>query len=456
MTCSKIFSGDLPELTYNIIQYLRKDISTLYSCILVNRLWCRLAIPLLWEDPFSLSTQNYHYINTYLCFLNEDGKAKFNEYGINDNLLLSNTLFNYPSFIKYLDTFKISNSVEDWVITLEYKYNHILGKLAYRSLLIENEVNSHSFEVVLDMNFYYNSYFDDTIDLILQYPNLTYNIRGLTLSHVTLSENTIPFLKFLSSNYNSISSIVFKFPLYKIDINDYSLVENYLSPIIISQNNLKKISFGSFVNLYNPFLTLKNFNCSNTLNTITFYFIDFKNIISILQEKFSGCLENLGFGCGKMGETIYYEQKQQLFEFIIKYYSSILLRNLGQALPSRLEYLCLALSFITSDLEIFLKNSQNTFIKKLLISNKFEYTPEEDERDENTKILFFIKKYIIKKERIKYLAIVESDSNASTAPVELFFLKDEVNEYKLHNIIVQKYEDLYIDTFSYINNHTQC
>ncbi|GBC49681.1 hypothetical protein GLOIN_2v1875662 [Rhizophagus irregularis DAOM 181602=DAOM 197198] len=514
MTCSKIFSGDLPELTYNIIQYLRKDISTLYSCILVNRLWCRLAIPLLWEDPFSLSTQNYHYINTYLCFLNEDGKAKFNEYGINDNLLLSNTLFNYPSFIKYLDTFKISNSVEDWVITLEYKYNHILGKLAYRSLLIENEVNSHSFEVVLDMNFYYNSYFDDTIDLILQYPNLTYNIRGLTLSHVTLSENTIPFLKFLSSNYNSISSIVFKFPLYKIDINDYSLVENYLSPIIISQNNLKKISFGSFVNLYNPFLTLKNFNCSNTLNTITFYFIDFKNIISILQEvfdqlnvlesihiiycyslnpdfvqqiikvikpfklrslfmneiilnehieslllllqKFSGCLENLGFGCGKMGETIYYEQKQQLFEFIIKYCKKIRYFYSGQALPSRLEYLCLALSFITSDLEIFLKNSQNTFIKKLLISNKFEYTPEEDERDENTKILFFIKKYIIKKERIKYLAIVESDSNASTAPVELFFLKDEVNEYKLHNIIVQKYEDLYIDTFSYINNHTQC
>uniref|UniRef100_U9TQ81 Uncharacterized protein n=1 Tax=Rhizophagus irregularis (strain DAOM 181602 / DAOM 197198 / MUCL 43194) TaxID=747089 RepID=U9TQ81_RHIID len=193
----------------------------------------------------------------------------------------------------------------------------------------------------------------------------------------------------------------------------------------------------------------------------------------LLLQKFSDCLENFGFESGEIGETIYYEQKQQLFEFIMKYCkkiryfysgipyydnnnSSILLRNLGQALPSRLEYLCLALSFITSDLEIFLKNSQNTFIKKLLISNKFEYTPEEDERDENTKILFFIKKYIIKKERIKYLAIVESDSNASTAPVELFFLKDEVNEYKLHNIIVQKYEDLYIDTFSYINNHTQC
>uniref|UniRef100_U9UKK6 F-box domain-containing protein n=1 Tax=Rhizophagus irregularis (strain DAOM 181602 / DAOM 197198 / MUCL 43194) TaxID=747089 RepID=U9UKK6_RHIID len=117
MTCSKIFSGDLPELTNEIIQYFRKDFSTLYSCILVNRLWCRLAIPLLWEDPFSLPTQNYHCIKTYLCFLNEDDKAKFNEYGINDNLFLSNTLFNYPSFIKYLDTIKIYNSIQNWVIT---------------------------------------------------------------------------------------------------------------------------------------------------------------------------------------------------------------------------------------------------------------------------------------------------------------------------------------------------
>ncbi|GBC30875.1 hypothetical protein GLOIN_2v1767282 [Rhizophagus irregularis DAOM 181602=DAOM 197198] len=58
-------TGDLPELTNEIIQYLRNDISTLYSCIFVNRLWCRLAIPLLWEDPFSIPTQHYHCIEIY-------------------------------------------------------------------------------------------------------------------------------------------------------------------------------------------------------------------------------------------------------------------------------------------------------------------------------------------------------------------------------------------------------
>ncbi|GBC09392.1 hypothetical protein RclHR1_08820003 [Rhizophagus clarus] len=53
MTCSKIFS-ELPELLSEIIQYFRCDFSALHSCILVDRLWCRLAIPLLWENPFSI------------------------------------------------------------------------------------------------------------------------------------------------------------------------------------------------------------------------------------------------------------------------------------------------------------------------------------------------------------------------------------------------------------------
>jgi hypothetical protein len=68
MSCSKIFSGDLPELTYEIIKYFRNDLSTLHSCILVNRLWCRLTIPLLWEDPFS----NNLIKKNFLYYLNDD------------------------------------------------------------------------------------------------------------------------------------------------------------------------------------------------------------------------------------------------------------------------------------------------------------------------------------------------------------------------------------------------
>ncbi|UZO20310.1 uncharacterized protein OCT59_012736 [Rhizophagus irregularis] len=279
MACSKIFPGDLPEITEEIMQYLRKDFSTLYSCILVNRLWCRLAIPLLWEDPFSAPTRNYHCIKTYSCFFSEDSKAKFNEYEINDNLLISNTLFNYPSFIKYLDIDKICDSIKYWGGTL--------GMPDYDNIYLFIENNQH---------------------------------------------NSINYLTF--------------------DV-DYS--DNYT--------------------LYNKL-------------------------------------------------------------------SSTVLQNLGQVLPSKLEYLCLSLIFMKSDLEIFLKNSQNTFIKKLLFRNIFI---------EDGNILFCIKKYIIKKERVKYLAILGVDDDVD----ELFSLKDEVNEFKLHNIIVQSYDDLYISEHDYISNHLQ-
>src|SRR4051812_44591344 len=102
MSCSKLFSGDLPELIYEIVKYFYNDVSTLHSCILVNRLWCRLAIPLLWENPFQSSAKNF------LLHINDDiFKPKLKENEIKNYLFPSNRLFNYPSFIKYLNIWLI-------------------------------------------------------------------------------------------------------------------------------------------------------------------------------------------------------------------------------------------------------------------------------------------------------------------------------------------------------------
>ncbi|RGB30939.1 hypothetical protein C1646_764688 [Rhizophagus diaphanus] len=97
---------------------------------LVNRLWCRLAIPLLWENPFSIPKQNYNFIGIYLHNLNDELKAKLKEYGINDNLFPSNTLFNYPIFLKHLYTQKIISSIEGW------------SKDVIRTSKIENNLNT--------------------------------------------------------------------------------------------------------------------------------------------------------------------------------------------------------------------------------------------------------------------------------------------------------------------------
>ncbi|EXX63598.1 hypothetical protein GLOIN_2v1875654 [Rhizophagus irregularis DAOM 181602=DAOM 197198] len=545
MACSKIFSGDLPELTNEIIKCLRKDFSTLYSCILVNRLWCRLAIPLLWEDPFCIPTKNYHCIEIYLSSLNENDKEKFDEYGIINNLLPSNTLlFNYPSFIKYLNINSAYYSITKWLSSLVDYDHEKLEKLVYRSLLevfIENGGILRSFEVVMTTDAF--CIYFDIIELILQNPNFMNNIKNFKICiHRNIIQNTImntiiPLLKFLYSNCNSISSFHF-YLNFASSIKNVSLIEKYLQEVIISQHNLKIISFGRRNNnLYNPFLSLKNSNCSNTLNTIIFHYTDFRKINNILQEVFNQLnvlesihilycylnsdfvqqvikvtkpfklrslfmdeilhIESLRLLLQKYGDYLenfeltkshtnytngYEESRRQLLKSFMKYctkiryissdkpndidiyslienvgqninyltilvdnynyhtfydeYSSIVLQNLGQVLPSKLEYLSLSLSFNTNDFEIFLKNSQNTFIKKLLIKNTM--------KNEGENVLFYIKKHIMKKEKVKYLAILLETFPSHNDGEELFFLKDEVIEFKLHNIIVQKYCNLRI------------
>ncbi|CAB5213661.1 unnamed protein product [Rhizophagus irregularis] len=202
MACSKLFSGDLPELIDKVIQYFRHDHKTLRSCILVNRLWCRLAIPLLWEDPFSIKfPKNYQFIEIYLRNLNDDYKTKLNEYVVHNNdLFSSNTLFNYTSFIQCLDISKVYYSIEKWITTVEFSssysirnaiLSYSLIELIYKSLFlifIENKVNLHSFEVTMTTDHFYL-----IIELILQNPNFICNIKHLKISFYKTTNNLTNF-----------------------------------------------------------------------------------------------------------------------------------------------------------------------------------------------------------------------------------------------------------------------
>src|SRR6266496_1240295 len=238
MSYSKIFSGDLPELIYEIINYFHNDFSTLHSCILVNRLWCRLAIPLLWEDPFSIpTTKNYNFIEIYLQNLNDDDfKTKLNEYQSNNDLLPSNTLFNYPKFIKYLNTYNVISSIENWIssavvrtLTTEKKLSRYFilddgshskfnfKKLVNKSLFkifIENEINLHTLNIEIIL--YTNDYYNDVLELILQNPNFICNIENL---------------KFYIEDNN----------LYWTPLSNetHTLTKKYLSQMMNLQKNLK-------------------------------------------------------------------------------------------------------------------------------------------------------------------------------------------------------------------------
>ena len=147
MTCSKLFSGDLPEISSDIIKNLRNDFNTLYSLTLVNRFWCRLAIPLLWEDPFSIKYRpniSFHFLDTYFLLLNDSDKRKLKEtifYEIDPNL--KKPLFNYPSLIKTLDTPRMQKHITNWIYSVSY---NVTFRQSYSPLTLKSYYEFQTFE----------------------------------------------------------------------------------------------------------------------------------------------------------------------------------------------------------------------------------------------------------------------------------------------------------------------
>jgi hypothetical protein len=238
MACARIFSGAFPEIMKEIIQYLDNDFSSLHSCILVNRLWCRSAIPLLWEDPFSIATRNYHFIEIYLHELNDDEKTKLINYRIRNNIIPLNVLFNYSSFIKKLNLKHMVSTIEIWLKEARIMLNN--GRAGHQNykeclkLIFEflfkifiNNARLHTFEVVFIGYRGYTAFFvfKDVIDLLLNNLNFIRSIKNLIFS---ISEDDVvttieylkieQFLSFISSNCNLIRTLDLKFKYRSLDL----------------------------------------------------------------------------------------------------------------------------------------------------------------------------------------------------------------------------------------------
>src|ERR1044071_9423084 len=102
-----------------IFEYLKKDKITLHSCLLVNRLWCHLAVRILWMNVW----RSYYHIpyrvyvplsilSTLIACLPDESKDLLNMNGI---IFLPPTskppLFNYPSFCKNFSIYEIDHMI---------------------------------------------------------------------------------------------------------------------------------------------------------------------------------------------------------------------------------------------------------------------------------------------------------------------------------------------------------
>jgi hypothetical protein len=94
-----------------IFELLEDDKATLYSCLLVNRLWCKVSVRILWKDIWNgQSTQTLKSTQSLQKAIRTlfDCLPKEHHLHKNGTVITSNTLFNYASFCKVFSINKIN------------------------------------------------------------------------------------------------------------------------------------------------------------------------------------------------------------------------------------------------------------------------------------------------------------------------------------------------------------
>src|SRR6266498_63563 len=105
------------DILFLLFEELQDDSKSLFSCLLVNRLWCETVVPILWRDPWRFKDSvNYqkksslYYIITFSLsndikeFLTSQGTQLF-------PISHQSLLFDYLSFCRSINTDAIKNII---------------------------------------------------------------------------------------------------------------------------------------------------------------------------------------------------------------------------------------------------------------------------------------------------------------------------------------------------------
>ncbi|CAG8493386.1 24500_t:CDS:1 [Gigaspora margarita] len=117
-----------PEILEEIFQYFCFDKVSLHSCVLVNRGWCKVAVPILWKQPFLLLENNISdkLIEVYASFITDEAYATLLSQNISWPLkpflkINQTKTFIYPSFLRHF-------KYESLYLCLDLWYrNHLLN-----------------------------------------------------------------------------------------------------------------------------------------------------------------------------------------------------------------------------------------------------------------------------------------------------------------------------------------
>src|SRR3984957_9177190 len=94
------------DILFLLFEGLQEDSKSLFSCLMVNRLWCETVIPILWRNPwrYDIDYSNKSYLfATIALYLPDDIKEFLTRQGIQFSMLHQSLLFDYLSFCRSIN-----------------------------------------------------------------------------------------------------------------------------------------------------------------------------------------------------------------------------------------------------------------------------------------------------------------------------------------------------------------
>src|SRR6266498_1487379 len=124
------------DILFLLFEELQDDSKSLFSCLLVNRLWCETVIPILWRNPWCyedvINYQNKNSLYSIITFsLPDDVKDFLTNQGI--RISYQSPLFDYLSFCRSINMNVIKNIISS---SSSSTYNQFLLQQEIYSLFI--------------------------------------------------------------------------------------------------------------------------------------------------------------------------------------------------------------------------------------------------------------------------------------------------------------------------------
>uniref|UniRef100_U9ULJ8 F-box domain-containing protein n=1 Tax=Rhizophagus irregularis (strain DAOM 181602 / DAOM 197198 / MUCL 43194) TaxID=747089 RepID=U9ULJ8_RHIID len=200
-------------LTY-IFNELRTDNKSLYSCLLINKEWCRLVVPILWERyPYSNCEESQEkYCNTILSCLPTSSKQLLidNYISLPSTILSEPLTFNYVGFCKFLSNDiidKIMNFVfEGQALNVNFSKNYLLSQEIYKLFIRQcEEASTKCFsqlhDLYIDLSYVTSNNINDMAQIC----------KNLNVLYVDCYSQGIPGLTSLINAQRNLKEIILKF-----------------------------------------------------------------------------------------------------------------------------------------------------------------------------------------------------------------------------------------------------